>query len=268
MLTKKSFAIVVLALLISSIAIASDPPAKHPKTGEPLVIDCLKGTPDIDGNLEDWNFNAITPAILDTEEQIFPGAAQGAAAWDNSSDSSGEFYVMWDDQNIYLAAVMKDDTISTSKSGGDIWNADCIEVFFSTTNAVAGHAEHYQYGFDANNQKWNWCNMDGAGSREPDYLQLAATKTGDGYICEVSIEYGRMESLDFAVGNAIGFHPVFDDADSGADRELQMTWTGREAHDQSLGFGHIILSAESVASDTAVGVRDKLPLTWGDIKTR
>ncbi|MBC8229997.1 hypothetical protein H8E77_10670, partial [bacterium] len=57
------------------------------------------------------------------------------------------------------------------------------------------------------------------------------------------------------------------DTDNG-DRELQMTWTGREAHDQSLGFGHIILSAESVASDTAVGVRDKLPLTWGDIKTR
>jgi hypothetical protein len=193
MLTKKSFAVVVLALLISSIAFA-DPPAEHPKTGEPLVIDCLKGTPDIDGNLEDWNLDAMIPAILDTEEQIF----SGAEAWDNPADSSGEFYVLWDDQNIYLAVVMKDDTISTNKSGGDIWNADCIEVFFSTTNAVAGHDEHYQYGFNANNQKWNWCNMDGDGSREPEYLQLATTTTGDGYICEVSIEYGRMESLDFA----------------------------------------------------------------------
>ena len=265
MLTKNSFAIVVLALLISSMAFA-DPPAEHPTTGEPLKIDCLRGTPDIDGDLGDWNLG-MTPAILDTEAQIFPGAAQGAAAWDNPADSSGEFYVMWDDQNIYLAAVMKDDTISTNKSGGDIWNADCVEVFFSTTNAIAGCDEHYQYGFNANNQKWNWCNMDGDGSREPEYLQLAAVTTADGYICEVAIEYGRMPSLDFSAGNAIGFHPCFDDTDNG-DRELQMTWTGREAHDQSQGFGHIILSAESVSPGTAVSVRDKLPLTWGDIKNR
>jgi len=258
MLTKKSFAIVVLALLVSSIAIA-DPAAEHPTTGESLVIDCLRGTPDIDGDLEDWNLNALTPAILDTEEQIF----SGAGSWDNPDDSSGEFYVMWDDQNIYIAAVMKDDTISTNKTGGSIWNADCIEVFFSTTNAVPPHAEHYQYGFNSNNQIWNWCNMDGDGSREPEYLQLATATTADGYICEVAIEYGRMQSLDFAVDNAIGFHPCFDDTDNG-DRELQMTWTGREAHDQSLGFGHLILSPVS----TAVSVRGKLPLAWGDIKTR
>jgi hypothetical protein len=262
MLTKKSFAIVVSALLISSIAIA-DPPAEHPKTGEPLVINCLRGTPDIDGDLGDWNLYAMTPAILDAEEQIFPDAAQGAAAWDNPEDGSGECYVMWDDQNIYLAVVMKDDTISTNKTGGDIWNADCIEVFFSTTNAVPPHDEHYQYGFNANNQKWNWCNMDGDGSREPEYLQLATTTTDDGYICEVGIEYGRIQSLDFAVNNAIGFHPCFDDTDNG-DRELQMTWTGREAHDQSLGFGHLILSPVPAA----VSTRGKLPLTWGDIKTR
>jgi hypothetical protein len=262
MLTKKFFAIVVLALLASSIAIA-DPPAEHPKTGEPLIIDCLRGTPDIDGNLEDWNLNTITPSVLDAEEQIF----SGADAWDNTADGSGEFYVMWDDQNIYLAAVMKDDAISTNKTDGNIWNADCVEVFFSTTNAVAGHDEHYQYGFNANNQKWNWCNMDGDGSKEPEYLQLAAVTTDDGYICEVAIEHGRMESLDFAVGNAIGFHPCFDDTDNG-DRELQMTWTGREAHDQSLGFGHIILSADSVSPGTAVSLRDKLPLTWGELKTR
>jgi regulation of enolase protein 1 (concanavalin A-like superfamily) len=52
-----------------------------------------------------------------------------------------------------------------------------------------------------------------------------------------------MSALQFTAGNAIGFHPCIDDTDS-ADRELQITWTGREAHDQSLGFGHLILSSE------------------------
>jgi hypothetical protein len=215
------------------------PPAVHPAIGEPLVIDCLRGTPDaIDGDLSDWNLKAMTPAVLDVAEQLF----SGQDSWTGPEDCSGEFYVLWDDVNIYMAVVVKDEKLSMNKTGGSIWNADAVEIFFATTNAVAGHAEHYQYGFNANNQRWNWCNMDGAGSTEPDYLQIASSLTADGYICEASIPYAQMPSLDFSAGNAIGFHPVLDDTDNG-DRELQMTWTGREAHDQSLGYGHMILLA-------------------------
>lgn len=260
---KRCFCIGILALLISSLAIA-DPPAEHPKTGEPLVIDCLRGTPTIDGNLNDWMLDYLTPAVLDVEEQIYSGAAQGANAWDDPEDCSGEFYLLWDDENIYIASVMKDEKLSMSKSGSTIWNADCIEIFFSTTNAVAGHAEHYQYGFNANEQKWNWCNMDGNGETEPDYLQVKSTETDDGYICEVAIEYSNIESLSFEADNTIGFHSCIDDADPGADRDLQMTWTSREAHDQSQGFGHIVLSNETMP----VYAKGKLPLTWGAIKTQ
>jgi len=247
MLAKKCLFMGIFTLLSLSLAIA-DPPAVHPITEEPLVIDCLRGTPDaIDGDLSDWNLDAMTPAVLDTEEQIYPGAAQGAAAWDGPEDSSGKFYLLWDDVNIYIAVVMKDDVLSQNKTGGDIWNADGIEVFFSTLNAVTGHEEHYQYGFDFKEQTWNWCNMDSGGQSAIDYLQVASTETADGYICEAALEYGRMESLEFEVGNTIGFHPVFDDTDiDDSDRELQMTWTGREAHDQSLGFGHIFLSDAAV----------------------
>ncbi len=52
-----------------------------------------------------------------------------------------------------------------------------------------------------------------------------------------------MSALQFTAGNVIGFHPVIDDTEA-ADREIQMTWTSREAHDQSLGFGHLILSSD------------------------
>jgi len=238
----------ILTLLSLSLAIA-DPPAVHPQTGEPLVIDCLRGTPDaIDGDLSDWNLGAMTPAVLDTEEQLF----SGQTTWDNPEDSSGKFYMLWDDENIYMAVVMKDEKLSQNKTGGDIWNADAIEIFFATTNAVPPHDEHYQYGFDFKEQTWNWCNMDGAGQSQIDYLQVASTITADGYICEAAIEYGQMLSLDFSAGNTIGFHPVFDDTDNG-DRELQMTWTGREAHDQSLGYGYLFLSGAAVAPGFSSG---------------
>ncbi len=241
MLAKKCLFVGILTLLSLSLAIA-DPPAQHPKTGEDLVVECLRGTPDaIDGDLSDWNLEAMTPAVLDTEEQLH----SGQATWDGPDDSSGEFYVLWDDEYIYIAVVMKDDKLSQNKTGGSIWNADAIEVFFSTLNAVGGCAEHYQYGFDFKEQTWNWCNMDGAGQSAIDYLQVGSTITVDGYICEAAIEYGQMLSLDFSAGNNIGFHPVFDDTDNG-DRELQMTWTGREAHDQSQGYGYLFLTDAAV----------------------
>jgi hypothetical protein len=246
MLAKKCLFMGIFTLLSLSLAIA-DPPAVHPTTGESLVIDCLRGTPGaIDGDLSDWNLEAMTPAVLDTAEQL----GSGQDSWSGPEDSSGEFYLLWDDVNIYMAVVMKDEKLSMNKTGGDIWNADAVEIFFATTDADAAHSWtnptiHYQYGFNANNQKWNWCNMDGPGQSVPDYLQIASSVTADGYILEASIEYGQMLSLDFSAGNTIGFHPVFDDTDNG-DAELQMSWTGRAAHDQSLGFGHMILSDASV----------------------
>ena len=245
MLAKKCLFVVILTLFSLSLAMA-DPPAVHPITEEPLVIECLRGTPDaIDGDLSDWSLGAMTPAVLDAVEQITPDTPQGAASWDNPGDCSGEFYLLWDDVNIYIAVIVKDEKSSMNKTGGSIWNADAVEVFFSTLNAVSGHAEHYQYGFNANEQTWLWDDMEGAGQSEVDYLQVGATETPDGYICEVAIPYEEITPLDWSAGSTIGFHPVIDDTDNG-DREIQMSWTSFSAHDQSQGFPHMFLSDASV----------------------
>jgi len=266
MFAKKLLVIAIFALFLSGLAVAAENPAIHPKTGEPLILDCLKGTPgSIDGNLDDWNLKSMTPAVLDTKEQIFSGVAPGAASWDGPQDSSGKFYLMWDDKNVYVGVVMKDDKIVTNKSGGDIWNADAVEVFFTLPQAAATHVgtEHYQYGLNAKSMKWNWCNMEGAGQKEPDYVQTASTETADGYIIEAAINYSNMKSLNFQAGEVLGFHAVFDDTDT-VDREMQMTWTSREAHDQTQGFGQFTLSSVTTAVDSS----GKAALTWGAIKIK
>ena len=151
MLAKKCLFTGMITLLSVSLAMA-DPPAVHPVTGEELVIDCLRGTPDaIDGDLSDWKLGGMTPAILDTEEQLSSDSAN-MAAWAGPEDSSGKFYLLWDDENIYIAVVMKDDVLSQNKTDGSIWNADAVEVFFSTLNAVSDCSEHYQLGFDFKEQ--------------------------------------------------------------------------------------------------------------------
>jgi len=79
MLAKKCFFIGIFTLLSVSLAMA-DPPAVHPLTGEELVIECLRGTPDtIDGDLSDWKLGAMTPAVLDVEEQLNSGQTSWTA---------------------------------------------------------------------------------------------------------------------------------------------------------------------------------------------
>jgi hypothetical protein len=239
MMTKKWLLAGILTLLTVSWAMAA-PPAVHPVTGQPLVLTCLRGTPEaIDGNLADWNLDAMTPAVLDAAAQIYTGQA----SWTGVADCSGKFYVMWDDKNIYFAAIVKDDTLVMNKSGADIWNADCAEIFLSTTNAIAGHTEHYQWGFNASMQTWNWENMDGGAAVVPTNLQVVSKRTGDGYICEAALAYAGIKAIKIAAGSTVGLHVGIDDTDA-TDREIQMTWTGREAHDQSLGFGNLIFSAD------------------------
>ncbi len=267
MLAKKCLFVVIFALLISSLAIAQDPPSNHPVTGEPLVLDVFRGSPEIDGDLSDWNLSAMTPAVLEAEEQLYTGVE----SWTAADDCSGEFYLLWDDENIYIAAIVKDDLLSMNKADGSIWNADAIEVFFSTLNAMptGDHSEHYQYGFNANEQKWMWDDIEGSAGL-PDYLTVASAKTPDGYICEVSIPHAEITPFDWAPGNTIGFHPVIDDTES-ADRELQMTWTGLEAHDQSTAFGQIILSDQEISGGNPLARRpvpadgDQLEVTWATL---
>jgi hypothetical protein len=262
MFAKKLLVILVFALLISCLNAMAEAPATHPKTGAPLVCDCPKGTPKIDGNLSDWNLNAIKPAILDVKEQIFTGSE----TWTAASDCSGNFYLMWDDKNIYVGAVIKDDKIVTNKDAGNIWNQDAVEVFFTLPKAAATTGtEHYQYGLTAKNQKWNWCNMENVGNKEPDNVQVASTISGGGYTIEAAIAYNNLKSLSFKAGDVLGFHAVLDDTDL-ADRELQMTWTGREAHNQTLGYGQFTLASASTV--TAVDSNGKATLTWGEIKAK
>jgi hypothetical protein len=268
MLAKKCFFIVTIILFSFGLAVA-DPPAVHPKTGEELIIECFRGTPDaIDGDLSDWPLGSMIPASLDVEEQL----NSGQTSWDNPSDLSAQFYVLWDDELLYMGVIVEDDKLFQNKTGGNIWNADAIEVFFATTNAVAGHEEHYQYGFDFKEQTWNWCNMDSGGQSAIDYLQCAATETPTGYICEAAIEYRQMLSLDWSPGSIIGFHPVLDDMDSDGDREIQMTWTSREAHDQSLGYGYLILSDKATvpgpSSGPSPGNGKMVDGTWTNLSWR
>jgi hypothetical protein len=95
MRTNKWLFVGLLTLLSVGWALAA-PPAVHPTTGAPLVITCLKGTPEaIDGNLSDWNLDAMTPAVLDAT-QCIPGRRV-----DRPGGLQRQVLSEWDDKKVY-----------------------------------------------------------------------------------------------------------------------------------------------------------------------
>ncbi len=86
--------------------------------------------PKIDGRIDDGEWSVYTsPIMLNTAD-----SAKRFAGWGGPRDLSGEVYLMYDDENFYLAAKVKDNIHFGNDSGGRIWAQDCIQFSFAPEN--------------------------------------------------------------------------------------------------------------------------------------
>ena len=74
----------------------------------------------IDGDLSDWKLDERTPFSMEREFTNW-GKAHGGP-----NDLSAKVYTMWDDENLYFAAVVKDDSYVNEANDIDIWQNDNI----------------------------------------------------------------------------------------------------------------------------------------------
>jgi hypothetical protein len=245
----------------------------HPLTGQPLVAEALRAgvSVNIDANLDEWG--GVEPAVIDCMEQI----NVGPGSWSSPADGSVNVYCMWDDSNIYIAAVATDDVAMFTKTEGSIWQQDCIEVFFEPENLGIAppswpHSSHYQFGLapggpDDAPQKYNWCNCDGNDNVVPDYIDIASVVSSpySGYIVEASIGLDALPIMAAKVsaGNTVGYHLSMDDNDGqGSEPDAHITWSGGGPHDDSF-FGNLTFSSQTA---TAVSPQSKAATTWGLLK--
>jgi len=245
---------------------------KHPKTGKPLIMECGKITSgvNLDGNLSEWKY--AKPATVDVKEQmysIFKGD------WTGPADCSGVVYMMYDDKYIYVAGEFKDEKLIAQQTGSNIWKDECLEIFFDPENilmaAADAHSVHYQFGFAPTGpagqpQVWNWCNPNSAKAQQAcdSYVKLASVVSNPytGYTLEGSIEIAQLDKLKGLIkpGAVIGYHIAIDDADVDSERDLQITWSSAEAHDQ-LHFGDLIFG-----QPLGVSPAGAVTTTWGQLK--
>ena len=117
--------LLALAMLLGCTALAED---------APRAINAYKAPADIeiDGELTEWNTSS--PATISVEAQVVRDPGQWKEK--GAADLSLDVYVMWDEENLYLAAKILDDTPFMYREGFPPDMADSLVLFLSTDPAA------------------------------------------------------------------------------------------------------------------------------------
>ena len=210
------------------------------RDGVSIVARYLDPRPVIDGTFGDW----------DLEKYSVDRVVAGAANWTGDSDLSAKVMFGWDEDNLYLAARVKDDRYVQGASGEELFKGDSLEILLDTDvpgdfylDALDG--DDYQLGISPGSpdpgqdmEAYLWFPRSQSGSRSK--VKIDAVPVDDGYRVEVAIPWSTFD-LTPDSGQHFGFAFSVSDNDQ-AGRNLQ----------------------QSMASTVATRLLTD-PTTWGDL---
>lgn len=110
-------AFMLVLLMLGSCALAEQPVATAYKATGALVLD---------GNLDEWRKDS--PIVLDQEAQVI----RDVSFWQGTSDLSATVYVMWDEDNLYLAMDVTEDSPYGAIEMLPLDGEDNFKIFIST----------------------------------------------------------------------------------------------------------------------------------------
>lgn len=162
-------------------------------------------------------------------------------------DFSATVYTLWDERNLYVAAVVHDDQVVTQQRGADMWQDDGLELWLDCRHDALTHTlfqdDEYQLGFSPAGPSrpqavaWAWRNP----RTEPVIaaMTVASSLTPEGYVLEAAVPWAALQGCQPAVGGMIGFNISAVDKD---DDQLwtHLTWSGK-LHSDPSQFGHLYL---------------------------
>ena len=214
----------------------------------------------IDGKLDDWNLEGAAAVVNDPSQLI-----KDAHMWKSQDDLSVTFYLAWNEENLYFAADVTEDTPLGAIEMLPIDGEDNIVLHISTDPAA--DPERTEYGtndfmiyFVMDEGDWSTAvdrsmlpkdvmksvryksiGMDGGENVLPGY-ECAYTKTTSGFIWEAVIPWSALsmenelqdkkcslERYTPAVGDVLGVDFSITDIDypcPGTEYIPQMAWTG------------------------------------------
>ncbi len=166
-----------------------------------------------------------TPPVIDGDLSEFD-LAYGSdilAAGDGPNNNTVTWGVLWDADNLYIAAHVVDAVVEGTNNP---WDNDAIEMYIDGDNSKDGtySAESFdtQLILDALNGDSLWAKAAGVAITDEESVW---TLTSDGYSIELSLAWSN---FDFAPGKGrtIGWSLGNNDSDFGVGREYQTVWYG------------------------------------------
>ncbi len=235
-----TFVIFALCVLLTACAFAEQPTATAYKASAPLTID---------GNLDDWNLSS--PIEIKDESQVI----RDLSYWKGETDLSCTTYVMWDEENLYLAVDVNEDTPFGAIEMLPLDGEDNFKIYLSTDPAAdpartAYGTKDFLLYLIVDNAYWDTAfdrtmvekdllerfttrGMDGGEDVLEGYEKVATTTT-TGFIFECKIPWSnfsnaRIEQYTPAVGDTVNFNFAITDIDypcPGTEYIPQMAWSG------------------------------------------
>ncbi|MDR0929238.1 MAG: hypothetical protein LBM74_05930 [Oscillospiraceae bacterium] len=125
----------LLAVTLAVLMLAA--PALAEETARPNMTAYKAQGIAIDGKLDDWNLDS--PAIVDQAEQII----RDGVIWKGASDCSVTFYLSWDEENLYMAAEVTEDTPLGAIEMLPIDEQDNLKLYISTDPTADPERQEY-----------------------------------------------------------------------------------------------------------------------------
>ncbi len=208
---------------------ATPTPTATPQAPPPAIVAGI-GSAVIDGNLSDWP--AGSPVLLDRNTARFISGIVPSLA-----DLQGSVRAMWDSNNLYVAAQVRDDQASVDSS--NLWDDDSVEV------ALDGEFDHNSNSATHGDHQFT-VRRDGAvqdRAAATDLVRAAVRPLGDGYSVELAIPVSAWGGTQPAAGAKMGFNLGLNDDDGGQERDSSLIWSGRSTYGGAQDFGIITLSS-------------------------
>ena len=150
----------------------------------------------------------------------------------HGQDLEATFKICWDEKNLYLLTQVTDHSpMNNSKSGGDLWNGDGVELFIGSEHLDQGgtllfsdHQLMLGAGREIKGNPWYLVRSD----KQPEVqMTTFPSVDGDGYTLEAAVPWNALgitprENLELLFDLAV------DDAPAGGERTRQLMWNGSE----------------------------------------
>jgi len=163
----------------------------------------------IDGDLNDWDL--ARPTELRAKKHCEVGEIR------DDRDLSGDFYFAWDEDSLYVAACVHDESLVMERGQDKIWRDDCIELFINPDgNGLRwGNSKDVQLGLSpsgSGNAVRGWAWFQSCNPLERGLVEARVRRKVEGYDLEARISW-KLSRMTPETGLKFGLSPAVHDAD-------------------------------------------------------